>query len=125
MTIILSIGSNLSPRHQRVADAMCWLHNVLQIKSESQLYETPEIHGKDISYINSVVIADTDESLETINARIKKYEIECGRNEECRARGIVPIDIDIVVVDSEIVRSRDYSCDFFQKGFLELLGSKE
>ncbi|MDE6338577.1 MAG: hypothetical protein K2K97_02170, partial [Muribaculaceae bacterium] len=50
----------------------------------------------------------------------KNYEKENGRNAEARKRGDVPIDIDIVVWNGEVVREHDFVCNFFRIGLRTL-----
>ena len=55
-----------------------------------------------------------------LNALLKQHEIAEGRTDEMRARKQVPIDIDIVIYDGEILRPNDYNQAFFQKGWKEI-----
>lgn len=126
MKLTLSLGSNLPPRHQRVRQAISWLKKSSQTCAVSSLYETPEIHGKGDPYVNAVMIAEYEcRDVDSINRIIKEYEISAGRDDAARSKGIVPIDIDIVLADSELLRPRDFDREFFQIGLSELLGSHE
>lgn len=125
MKVVLSLGSNQHPRHQYVSEAIKAIEKACSHCACSSLYETPELHGKGSSYINAVAEITTNISIETLNAFLKEYERKSGRDKIARCEGRVPIDIDIVLVDNQILRPRDYYCDFFQIGYLELLGSKE
>lgn len=119
---VLSIGSNLCPRHIRVEDAINWLAGVLNNIKVSSIYETPEIHGVGKPYINAVLAGESELDMDSFNSMLKDYEISAGRTSECRKQGIVPIDIDIVCCNHKIIRESDYNSEFFTIGFLELAG---
>lgn len=118
--IVISLGSNCGNRQKNVREAIEWLSEKLSDCRFSSIYETPEIHGKGKPYMNAVVNASTGQNMESMQSLTKKYEIEHGRNSECRAKGEVPIDIDIVKWDSEILRPLDFSREFFKIGYREL-----
>lgn len=118
-TVILSIGSNCGDRRANVSQSLAWLStqegvSIIQI---SDIYETPELHGVGNPYINGVVKINTLLGYDALQNRCKDYEISTGRDNECRAKGMVPIDIDIVIWNNEILRPKDYSCEFFQIGY--------
>lgn len=120
---VLSIGSNLEPREQRIKGvevALEWLRTKLMNVKASSVYETPEVHGIGTPYFNSVLAGDTPLELEELNEMLKEYELSHGRDAESRVRKIVPIDIDIVICDDRIIRPRDYAQDFFKIGYYEI-----
>ncbi|MDY3881679.1 MAG: 2-amino-4-hydroxy-6-hydroxymethyldihydropteridine diphosphokinase [Sodaliphilus sp.] len=121
--VVLSVASNVENRREKMVAAMDWLTGVLAPLRSSMLYTTTALHG-DSSYLNAVAQGYTDVSLEQLNALLKQHEIAEGRTEEMRARKQVPIDIDIVIYDGEILRPNDYNQAFFQKGWKEIGNQK-
>lgn len=117
--VILSLGSNCGDRWQMVSNAKEWIanENGLSMTSQTEIYETPALQGVGEPYMNAVVECECYCSFDELNARLKAYEMSCGRDTQCRERGMVPIDIDIVVWDDVIVRRKDFNCDFFKKGY--------
>lgn len=113
---ILSIGSNLEPRVMRIEDAVHWMECHFHVENSSSIYETPEIHGIGRPYMNMVMDITTADDYEDLQQAIKKFEISSGRDGEARLRGDVPIDIDIVVWNDEVLRPKDYSQSFFRIG---------
>ena len=103
--VVLSVASNVENRREKMVAAMDWLTGVLAPLRSSMLYTTTALHG-DSTYLNAVAQGYTDVSLEQLNA--------------LRARKQVPIDIDIVIYDGEILRPNDYNQAFFQKGWKEI-----
>ena len=51
----------------------------------------------------------------------KQWEIECGRTAVSKQQGVIPIDLDIVVWNGEVIRATDYSRDYVSKGVAQLL----
>lgn len=114
---VLSFGSNCGDRGENVHKALDWLIRNFSESRVSEIYETPEIHGIGNPYMNAVGICKVDCSLPELIALTKEYENENGRDSACRQRGDVPIDIDIVLWNEEIVRPLDYSSSFFKIGY--------
>lgn len=103
-----------------MADAMIMLAGMLVPESRSHIYDTPECNGKGSVYANAVAAYSTTENIETVEAALKDYERECGRDDEARRRGYVPVDIDIVCLNGDVLRPRDFRQSFFAIGFARL-----
>ena len=121
---IISLGSNCGDKIANVKSALEWLSesNAVELIASSGIYETPEIHGRAITYMNAVAVISFDLNTDEINSEFKKYEVSFGRTEACRKSGLVPIDIDIVLLNSEVIRPQDYNSQFFTIGFNEING---
>ena len=117
--VLLSIGSNDKLRHERVSEALDWLRGKLDYFRTSQIYPTLPVRGAKGEYVNAVAQGRTTD-LKILEADLKLYELSHGRDAAARAEGRVPIDIDVVVVNGEVVRPRDYACDFFRIGLSAL-----
>lgn len=118
--VVLSVGSNCDDRTANVADAIRWLTEILHSASHSSIYETPELYGRGAPYMNAVVAGATDMAAPELDIRLKLYERTHGRDDEARNKGKVPVDIDIVVFDGDVIRPLDYSQRFFQIGATQL-----
>lgn len=70
--------------------------------------------------MNAVLSGYSDIPFEKLNKDLKAYELKHGRDSEARRKGEVPIDLDIVKWDGEILRPRDYAADYFRKGLTEI-----
>ena len=121
---VLAIGSNCGDRRQHVMDAIKWIEEVSWIEKSSSLYFSPDIKGTGHTYLNAVVVAEFDGGADEFNGLIKEYEKRAGRDAECRKRGLVPIDIDIVISDAEILRPKDYRAEYFLKGYEEIINKE-
>ena len=77
-----------------------------------EYYEAGKIRAIGISNF----YPDLDEAVKTL----KELERNQGRTPELKIQGIVPIDIDVVIWNDEIVRMRDYEQDYFSQGYRQL-----
>ncbi|MDE7351208.1 MAG: 2-amino-4-hydroxy-6-hydroxymethyldihydropteridine diphosphokinase [Muribaculaceae bacterium] len=120
---IFCIGSNCGNREGNVRSAIEWLSGLLMDFRHSDVYSTPDFHGGQRVYMNCICLGLTDLSPANLNALCKDYEVRCGRDSVARSVGNVPVDIDLVVYDREILREKDFRCEFFKKGYRHLLES--
>lgn len=118
--VIISVGSNCGYRRSQVSAGTEWLKTVLSDICVSSIYSTGDCHGGPRDYYNAVVKGTTSVDINTLDNLCKQYEISHGRTPEARSKGDVPIDIDIVVFNNEIIRLKDFRCDFFQIGYRQL-----
>ncbi|MCM1519117.1 MAG: 2-amino-4-hydroxy-6-hydroxymethyldihydropteridine diphosphokinase [Pseudoflavonifractor sp.] len=119
--MVFGVGGNVGDRQRMVTDAISWVREMFGCVTASSVYETPALNGRDADYLNVVVYAMTDKDMETVNMMLKEYERRCGRTPQSKSRGEIPIDIDIVVWDGKVIRDRDFKCDYFCRGYHELL----
>ncbi|MBD5172621.1 MAG: 2-amino-4-hydroxy-6-hydroxymethyldihydropteridine diphosphokinase [Bacteroidales bacterium] len=123
ISVVVSLGSNFGLREESVSNAIDFLRSLKEDDFEvSHIYETPDIHGLSHPYMNAVAFFSTSIALKDLSIIFKDYEILHGRTPEMRLKGLVPIDIDIVIVDGNIIRPKDFRCDFFRIGY-ESLGN--
>lgn len=123
--VILSIGSNCGDRQENVRNGLKWLSGMLSKFRCSLIYATPDCHGGPRKYMNAVAIGLTPLSAQEIEGLCKQFEIGCGRNDFARAVGDVPMDIDLVIYNEEIIREKDFRSEFFIKGYEELKALRE
>lgn len=113
-TYILTLGSNTADRFERIGQAIDWLDKTFGIASKTAIYSSPDAyHRGRPPYANAIVIVRSGIGTEELNRMFKQFEAEQGRD---RTTGLVPIDIDIVVADNEILRQRDYNAPYFVMG---------
>ena len=70
--------------------------------------------------MNAVVSGKFEGTPDELDLILKNYEKEEGRDKQCRERGEVPIDIDIVIAEEAIIKEWDFRQKFFQIGFSEI-----
>lgn len=118
---VLSIGSNFGDRTEQVSEAMQWISSLLSGSRCSRIYATDDCHGGPRVYHNAVVAGQTDLPASELEELCKRYEYTHGRTPHARAAGDVPIDIDLVIYDAEILRPADFRRSFFRIGYSEVI----
>ncbi len=118
--VVFSLGSNHGDRRANVQAGIDWLGQIIANFEVSPIYATPDCLGSKKEYINAVGKGYSSQSQAELEALCKEYEASCGRDAYARACNNVPIDIDLVVYASEIIRQRDFSREFFQIGYRSL-----
>lgn len=120
-TVVISFGSNTERKGENVLEALEWFGALVPGARVSHIYETAAVGGGTRPYMNAVGIGSTDMCLQSITMAAKAYEQNHGRDHESRARGEVPIDIDVVMWNGLVSRPHDFNCDFFQIGYNALV----
>ena len=100
--------------------AFSHLKSVFDKVESSEIYETEALNGKDAPYLNSVVVGFTNMGYDETVEYMKKWEKQCGRTSDSKLKGIVPIDIDVVVWNETIVRPKDFEMSYFTRGYQQL-----
>lgn len=119
--IIASIGSNCGDRKKNVALALLELNSLLQPGFvSSEIYETTCARHSGKDYMNAVVKGYFLGDLRELVAGLKTIEEKMGRNLDCRKRGDVPVDIDVVVWNGEILKDWDFRQKFFKRGLEQI-----
>ncbi len=116
---VLSVASNMPDGRRRLSETLDWLEQSFPPMRCSRPYATKALHGHS-TYWNAVATVWCNMSCERLNQVLKQREADEGRTEEMRKKKMVPIDIDIVVFDGNILRPNDFQQDFFQIGWEEL-----
>lgn len=109
----LCLGSNVPNRLRRLDGALEALRSLGEILETSEVIESADISGRGAHYFNVVARMSTVYILEQLESRISEIETMLGRRPESKKSGVMPIDIDIVIYDQEIVSQRDYERPYF------------
>lgn len=120
-TLILSIGANSPDREWQMTHAIKRMKQIFKKTVISDIYEVPAHNGIDAPYLNAVMIASTLMSMEEVVAVLKQWETVCGRTPASKQQGVIPIDLDIVVWNEDVVRPIDYSREYVSRGIAHLL----
>ncbi len=121
--LILSLGSNSQDRDWQMSHAISHLKQMFRKTVVSEIYEVPAHNGIDAPYLNAVMVATTTKELDEIVAALKQWETLCGRTPASKQQGIIPIDIDVVIWNNEVLRPVDYSRSYVSKGISFLLST--
>ncbi|MCM1020742.1 MAG: 2-amino-4-hydroxy-6-hydroxymethyldihydropteridine diphosphokinase [Muribaculum sp.] len=118
--ITLSIGSNTRRSRMRVACAIAWLKRHFSLVAVSDIYSTPEISGRFCDYSNAVAIIKSNLSAEVIEQHFKEYERCCGRTPASKIKGKIPIDLDLVIFNDFVIRSKELNHNHFSIGWHQI-----
>ena len=119
--VIISLGSNIHDRYIQMERAISYLKSEFERVSVSTIYESEALNGKDASYLNAVAIFQTEYNIQSVTKLLKEWENQCGRTPDSKLKGLIPIDLDIVVWNGKIIRQLDFSYPFFSQGYNELI----
>lgn len=117
VNVVISIGSNCGDRKSAVSQAIEWLKTILIQIKVSAIYETPCALKSGPSYMNAVIEGFYQGTGIELDGLLKEHEHKKGRTPECREKGMVPVDLDIVIMDGEVVKPWDYRQKFFRLGY--------
>lgn len=120
ISVVISIGSNCGDRKANLEKTIEWLKTILIETQCSQIYETPCALKSGLPYMNAVMKGIYQGQGYELQPLLKEKERELGRTAQCREKGDVPIDIDIVIADGEVWKPWDYRQKFFTIGYSQL-----
>ena len=120
VSVVLGIGSNCGDREKLVKNTISWLSTILMQTVSSSVYETPDAVKTGKPYLNAVVKGFFEGNGIELEDLLKEKEHSMGRTAECRQKGDVPIDIDIVIMNDEVVKDWDFRQKFFQTGYKQI-----
>lgn len=123
----IGLGSNDGDREAHLRHAIDFLSEICTAAYCSTPYESAAVTSRPAShkphYLNAVASVEFDGDLDTLQAMLKAGEVMAGRNAEARRLGRVPIDMDVVIADGEVIRPGDYARYYFRQGYEELLST--
>lgn len=116
-TVVISVGSNVADSKRNVARALRDLAILLPGGDDSGVYLTTGVNDPSRLYANGVMWGSYAGTAEKLTALLKDMERDAGRDELARSKGEVPLDLDLVIFDGQIIRPSDYARDYFRKGW--------
>lgn len=117
---VICLGSNVADRFAIVRKALDILGEWFRITTQSEYYEFDDDSGIGAPYVNVVVGGMPLVDLATLQANIKALETDHGRKDDSKQRGVVPLDIDVVLWHGEVVDEFQFDRPYFQHGFKSL-----
>ena len=118
--VVLSIGSNSADRDAQMTNCIAWLRGIATPTKLSSVYNSPASNGKDPDYLNAVAEITSTLTHPELTKLLKDYERQCGRTPQSKSLGSIPIDIDIVMWNGEVLRPKDFAQYYFAKGWNEI-----
>ena len=119
--IILSLGSNLNKEEQirRAASELRALFPSIQFSTlvQTEAHNCPE--GTP-AFLNQVAYAQTDKAAEDVKTLLKQIEQSLGRRKDDKQKGLIPIDLDLLLWGDLCLKPRDLQRDYVLCGLQEL-----
>lgn len=115
-TFSICLGSNTDDGQSHIENAVSKIADVAYISAQSDLYTSPSYNGIGKDYYNKVIMGSTAMPLQQFIDYTKQIEVDCGRTQQSKRQGIVPIDIDVVTWNSETIRPIDASRPYYIYG---------
>lgn len=118
--VLLGLGANVD-RERNLGRARGMLRTRFPaIRFSEPVYTAPEDFPFPEPFLNQVALLYTDEAPEEVAAALKRIERAVGRRPEDKARGRVPIDIDLLCWDGRVLRPGDMARAYVREGMLGL-----
>lgn len=114
--VVIGVGSNSPERALMVERAIDMLRREFSHVKASHIYNTPPFGAGTANYSNAVVTADTPMSADEVNALLKQYELEHGRDAASRLSGVVTIDLDLVYFNADCLRPHEITREYYLIG---------
>ena len=120
-TAIICLASNSKNKESIIKIAIDAIAEYVVQSQYSLIYETDAVGVTPSSpYANCVGQITTTLAIEELNTLMKKMEIKQGRTNQSKTTGVIPLDIDIVVWNNQIVRFKDWEQQYFQIGYSQI-----
>lgn len=112
--IILALGSNIQQRyHMEQANAL--LCDTFRNVSFTEACWTKPIGLDSDDFLNEMVAAYTDLSLENLLTLIKSIEETCGRSQDDSELGLISMDIDLMQYADQRFHEKDWERPYIKK----------
>jgi 2-amino-4-hydroxy-6-hydroxymethyldihydropteridine diphosphokinase len=119
-TVFIMLGSNTNPR-SNLDLAKDYLTSYFQIDACSNILSTEPIGKHYINpFLNIALKVQSRYILEETQSILKRIEVEMGRTQNSKKQGVIPIDIDLIFWNDDLIHS-DYERFSFVKACIDEL----
>ncbi len=80
----------------------------------------PEGNIRSDAYLNRAVLLDTTWDAGTLQSFFKEIEKTCGRTSTSKQTGVVPLDIDLLMIDNTVYKPSDMQKQYVRQALREL-----
>ncbi len=112
---VISIGSNVDGKEDilpKVLESLC-----VNVIESTPPYMDPDDNDNERPYLNIVAVIETVMDYGETLAHFKQVEKDAGRTPADKTAGRVPLDIDIVIFNNDIIKPGDYRRPYFTHGY--------
>lgn len=118
--VLIAIGSNTEAR-TNIAKALSLLSEIIKDLRTTRLYDNMSVEGPSCMFTNALVSGTTSSDANQISKHLKDIELICGRQKEDKAKGIIRIDLDLLLFDSTRFHENDWEKDYIKLLYSELI----
>lgn len=120
--VVLCMGSNLN-RESKIEEAAALLRLYFDSICFSEAVYTESVGEGSLSgpFLNQVAIAYTPYTPIEIHVGLKQMEYALGRRPEDKIRGLIPIDIDLLQWNGQILKEEDLKRSYIKESLDTLL----
>lgn len=106
--IMIALGSNVHQK-ENISMAKTILENTFDdMTFGTEMWTEPiGLPGSD-KFLNVIGMGYTSVGRERVEMALKNIEYKCGRRKSLRSNGVVPIDLDLLLFDSERFHAEDW-----------------
>ena len=123
--LIISLGSN-SNGETNLGKAERLLRDAFPVVLFSEsIYTEPLNLPASAPFLNQLVLAYSPLSALDVRALLKEMEIKIGRTPQSKSVGIIPIDIDLLQWNDQILKADDYNRTYIQALLSSLSSTSE
>ncbi|MBP5769990.1 MAG: 2-amino-4-hydroxy-6-hydroxymethyldihydropteridine diphosphokinase [Bacteroidaceae bacterium] len=125
-TFYIGIGTNLSAAGMILRWTHRQLENTFQGKARYSrpLQTRPIDFPNPATFTNQLVVFETPTPREQVETLLKDIERLAGRTTTDKGRGIVRLDLDLLMADGEVIRPKDWQRPYIRQAFEELNGQE-
>ena len=119
--VIIGLGSNWkSEVHIQQANRLL-MDYFDEIHFSEAVYTEPIGVSQSDLFLNQVAIAYTSHSIAEIETVLKEMEKMLGRTSTSKQQGIIPIDLDLLQWNNQILKSDDLERDYIRNGIESII----
>lgn len=118
--IIIGLGSNSNYKENMVRTRRRLKDYFPEIDFSNDELTDPVDWITDDPFLNAVAIAYTDLEKEEVRSYFKTLEAECGRTKALKLKGVIPMDIDMLKWNDEVLKVKDLQLDYVINGLQSL-----
>lgn len=116
-TFIISMGSNEN-RTENMSRCRCLLSKYYPDVMFSEMINTePFGDNYQSDFFNQLALINSEDDDLAITERLKMIESEIGRHADEKSRGIIKIDVDLLVVNGNIIKVEDFERPYINSLF--------
>ncbi len=118
--IIIALGSNEEAASQ-IEKACRHIEQLLpHVHWSTPVYTRPVCSICTKLFLNRIGLSSTFLTIEELRYQFKRIEKELGRTANSKYQGIIPIDIDLLQWNDQILKPKDMLLDYIQNGIQEI-----